>query len=74
MTWKQLGMHDKPILLINFQGFWDPLLAMIAHQAAAGYIRPQHTGLFTVVRDVEAAFDALAKAPEPCAPADAERL
>lgn len=41
MTWAQLGRHDKPIILANFGGFWDPLIAMLDHMAASGYLHTQ---------------------------------
>ena len=59
ITWKQLGLHDKPVVLVNPDGFWDPLLALIAHQLEAGYIRPRHAGLYRVVERIEAVFDAI---------------
>ena len=31
LTWAQLGRHNKPILLANIDGFWEPLLALLAH-------------------------------------------
>ncbi|MCB1467461.1 MAG: LOG family protein, partial [Rhizobiaceae bacterium] len=31
MTWAQLGRHDKPIVLANVDGFWNPLLELINH-------------------------------------------
>src|SRR5690349_5668119 len=40
MTWQQLGRHAKPILLANIDGFWEPLLALIAHMRSAQFIRP----------------------------------
>ena len=40
MTWKQLGRHSKPILLANIDGFWEPLLALLAHMRATQFIRP----------------------------------
>src|SRR5689334_7451617 len=40
MTWQQLGRHAKPILLANIDGFWEPLLALLAHMRAAQFIRP----------------------------------
>ena len=40
MTWQQLGRHAKPILLANIDGFWEPLLALIAHMRKAQFIRP----------------------------------
>lgn len=74
VTWKQLGLHDRPIILVNVAGFWNPLIALFEHQIGAGFVRPQHTGLVRVVERVESVFDVLAAAPPPKQPADAERL
>ncbi len=65
ITWKQLGLHDKPVVLVNLDGYWTPLLDLIAHQVAAGYVRPRDAALFTVVEDPHGLFDAIAQAPEP---------
>jgi uncharacterized protein (TIGR00730 family) len=40
LTWKQLGRHTKPVLLANVDGFWEPLLALLAHMRATQFIRP----------------------------------
>jgi len=40
LTWQQLGRHSKPILLANIDGFWEPLLALLAHMRATAFIRP----------------------------------
>ena len=40
MTWAQLGRHKKPILILNINGFWDPLCALLDHMEALEFIRP----------------------------------
>ena len=40
MTWAQLGRHTKPILRASVDGFWKPLLALLAHMRDQGFIRP----------------------------------
>ena len=40
LTWKQLGRHTKPVLLANIDGFWEPLLVLLAHMRATEFIRP----------------------------------
>jgi uncharacterized protein (TIGR00730 family) len=40
LTWQQLGRHSKPVLLANIEGFWEPLLALLAHMRAMQFIRP----------------------------------
>ncbi|MFT2211592.1 TIGR00730 family Rossman fold protein [Rhizobium giardinii] len=42
MTWAQLGRHRKPIVLVNVNGFWDPLMTLVQHMAEAGFIHTAH--------------------------------
>ena len=37
LTWRQLGLHAKPILLMNVNGYWDPLIALLDHVIARGF-------------------------------------
>ena len=39
LTWVQLDQHVKPVLIANIAGFWDPLLALIGHVRAKGFVR-----------------------------------
>jgi uncharacterized protein (TIGR00730 family) len=39
LTWKQLGRHAKPVLLANIDGFWEPLLALLAHMRSTQFNR-----------------------------------
>jgi hypothetical protein len=74
ITWKQLGLHDKPVVLVNVDGFWDPLLALLAHQLEAGYIRTRHAGLYRVAEGIGSVFDTLDAAPAPSLSATSERM
>jgi uncharacterized protein (TIGR00730 family) len=49
MTWAQLGRHRKPILVANINGFWDPLLALLAHMRARGLVPAPARGVELVV-------------------------
>jgi uncharacterized protein (TIGR00730 family) len=40
LTWAQLGRHNKPILMANIDGFWEPLLGLIDHMRSTQFIRP----------------------------------
>jgi uncharacterized protein (TIGR00730 family) len=42
MTWAQLGRHDKPIVLANIDGFWNPLIALYEHMSAEGFIHTEN--------------------------------
>ena len=65
ITWKQLGLHDKPVVIVNGGGYWQPMIDMLTHMIGAGFAQPAHLNLFRVVDDVDEIFDALAMAPEP---------
>ena len=45
VTWEQLGIHTKPIGLLDVAGYFAPLLALIAHAVAEGFIPPQHSNI-----------------------------
>lgn len=74
ITWKQLGLHDKPIVLLDHDGFWRPFLDLLAHQAEHGFLHGDHRGLFDVAADIDAAFAAIARHPEPTRGLASEQL
>ena len=74
ITWRQLRLHDRPILLVNEGGYWAPLLDLFAAMRAAGYVRPAHANLFQVVARVDDVLPALATAPAPARKAEPARL
>jgi uncharacterized protein (TIGR00730 family) len=49
LTWAQLGQHDKPIVLADIEGFWEPLQALLNHMRVEAFIRPGLEVRFTVV-------------------------
>lgn len=74
ITWKQLRLHDRPIVVIDIEGFWRPLLQLVSAQVEAGFVRPEHAELFTVVSSVDAVFDALDREAEPAIETKPERM
>jgi uncharacterized protein (TIGR00730 family) len=64
MTWVQLGHHRKPIILVNHEGFWEPLIRLLDHMAGTGFLRPAADGsaLFQTVTDVGEVLPALERA------------
>jgi uncharacterized protein (TIGR00730 family) len=68
LTWQQLGRHTKPVLLANIDGFWEPLLALLAHMRATEFIRPSLSVDILKAERVEEILPrlraALARAPE----------
>lgn len=59
VTWRKLQLHNKPIAVLNTEGFWDGLRSLIEDMAAANYARPADVALTTYVNTPEEALDAL---------------
>jgi uncharacterized protein (TIGR00730 family) len=68
MTWAQLGRHKKPMVFANVEGFWDPMIALIEHMRAEGFIHSGHLMRPLVISDVEEIIPAIIAA----SPADDE--
>ncbi|MFO1059787.1 MAG: TIGR00730 family Rossman fold protein [Dongiaceae bacterium] len=68
LTWRQLRLHDKPIILVDLDGYWQPLIALVDHAIAEGFAPPPVRRLFTVVPAIEAVLDAIEAQPEPAVP------
>ncbi|MCE2510869.1 MAG: TIGR00730 family Rossman fold protein [Alphaproteobacteria bacterium] len=65
ITWKQLHRHDKPVLIVNVAGYWNPFLRLIDSIIENRFARPKDGELFTVLSNIEEILPALARAPEP---------
>jgi uncharacterized protein (TIGR00730 family) len=59
MTWGQLGHHRKPIVFGNIKGFWDPMLALLDHMGAEGFIHTAQRVRPLVINDPEAIVAAI---------------
>lgn len=62
LTWAQIGLHDKPILLLDVDGYWQPLLRLVDHVIAEGFAGESLLGHFKAVPDVPALEAALSAA------------
>ncbi|MGB3313896.1 MAG: TIGR00730 family Rossman fold protein [Albidovulum sp.] len=54
LTWRQLGLHDKPIILLNTEGYWDKLIGLIDHIIAEGFADATLAGFVCVAATVDA--------------------
>jgi uncharacterized protein (TIGR00730 family) len=61
ITWGQLGIHQKPVGLLNVAGYYDPLLAMIDRAVEEGFILPRYRNLFTASSGIDELFDLMRK-------------
>lgn len=59
ITWAQLGIHNKPVALLNIKGYFDPLVHFIEHMATEGFIKPVHRQAVLVKDDVDTLLDTI---------------
>lgn len=65
VTWRQLGLHDKPIGLLDVDDYFDALLARADHARDEGFVRAEHRGVLVVSADGEDLLDRLAAVAAP---------
>ena len=61
LTWRQLGVIDKPIVLLNTGGFFAPLVAMLTRCLEQGFMKPTHAALWTLAGTPAEAVQAIAR-------------
>ncbi len=62
LTWAQISLHSKPIFVVNSDGYWGPLIALLDHVADQGFAAPSLRDLFHVASDVAELDAALQRA------------
>lgn len=63
LTWKQLGLHGKPIVILNTDGYFDPVLAALDRMVSLRFMQPVHrNAMFTVVTEPEQVLPAICAA------------
>lgn len=60
LTWAQLGIHRKPVGLLDVQGYWDGLRALLVHAVREGFVQPEHAALLLVGETAVDLLDRLA--------------
>lgn len=64
ITWKQLGLYLKPIIILNTDSFYDDLLAMLDKAIRQNFMREQHRDLWRVASDVDEALNLALTTPD----------
>lgn len=63
ITWRLLGIHDKPIVIVNSDGYWSHFIELVEKVIHEGFARPSSRDLFAVVESVEDVLPAIATLP-----------
>ena len=61
LTWRQLGLHDKPIVLLDTEGFWGPLRALLDHVVAQGFAEASLLDFVRCAESPEGVMEILAR-------------
>jgi hypothetical protein len=61
LTWSQIGLHQKPVGVLNVLGYFDPLLAMVEHARSEGFIYAEHRALLLQSETPQGVLDLLAE-------------
>lgn len=64
LTWKQLGLHNCPVVILNTDGYYDRLLSCIEYMIEEQMMRPIHRDMFTVVSQPENVIQAILSSPK----------
>jgi hypothetical protein len=67
VTWKQLRLHAKPVVIYDPSGYWAPLAALVGAAIEGGFAHAKVRELYATAATIEGVFDAIAAAPEPAA-------
>ena len=59
LTWRQLALHKRPVMLVNSEGYWEPLLTLLNHVIDHGFADRAFLDYLTVVPTPEAALDTI---------------
>jgi uncharacterized protein (TIGR00730 family) len=65
VTWKQLRLHESPIIVLDVNGYWSPLVALVQATILGGFAHPEIAELITVVETPEQVLQSLETAPMP---------
>ena len=63
ITWKQLGLYFNPVVILNVDGFYDPLLALLEKAVDQNFMRPEHREIWQVASTPEEAVELLYSTP-----------
>ncbi len=63
LTWKQLGLHEKPVIIADIGGYWRHLTDLVDHMIDESYAKPENRALFQVIDSVDELLPVLSAMP-----------
>ena len=74
LTWRQLQLHDKPILFLNIDDYWTPFAKLVDQVIGEGFARESSRRLFAIASAVKDVIPTLLRLPAPAIPDSVQRL
>lgn len=74
MTWKYLGVHDKPVIIANINGYWNPLIDLIKHMHKNQFVRDEHMTTFIEAKTIPEIMDILKCTEQSTQPVCTEKI
>lgn len=74
LTWRQIGLHDKPTVILDETGYWRPLQALLEHVAKEKFAGTRASELYSFVPSIDELFTTLEHAPDPETAAPSDKL
>ncbi|MBE7637436.1 TIGR00730 family Rossman fold protein [Sneathiella sp. P13V-1] len=74
ITWRQLKLHDKPIILVNYKDYWKPFMDLVHHMIKAGFVEAGALNYFTVVESLDDVLPAIKSSPDAKIDADIRKM
>jgi predicted Rossmann-fold nucleotide-binding protein len=59
VTWNQLGIHNRGVVVLNVDGYWNGLLTWVENSIEAGFVRPNNRGIIVEAKTGDEAVNAL---------------
>jgi len=72
ITWRQLGLHDKPLVLVDLDGYWAPLVGLLDRIIESGFAQEECRDLYHIVRDIPDILPALQASRPPRVPVESK--
>ena len=74
ISWRQLRLHNKPLVILDNNGYWQPMEALLQAVVTGGFADPGIADFYAMAQDVDGVFAALAAAPSSAGPGHPERF
>ena len=65
LTWRQLGLHGKPVIIADIAGYWAPLIGLFEHAIAQGFATAPSREFYRIIAGIEDILPTLAALPQP---------